>query len=78
MRVAPPLTARAAEVREALSNLQWPHIYPDPEVRLLRAALAAECGVPAEHLIAGMFLLAPPEHCLAPPLTRAQALARTR
>ena len=42
-----------AEVLEALASLQFPHIYPDPEVRRLRAALAADCGVPAENLVAG-------------------------
>ena len=40
-------------VREALANLTFPHIYPDPESTALRAALAADTGVPAEHLLAG-------------------------
>jgi len=47
-------------VREALANLQFPHIYPDPEVRALRAALAAECGVPAENLVVGALRAARP------------------
>ena len=38
---------------QALAALQWPHIYPDPEARRLRAALAADCGLGAEHLMAG-------------------------
>lgn len=41
------------EVREALGGLQFPHIYPDPESRRLRAALAADTGVGAEHLLVG-------------------------
>lgn len=40
-------------VREALGKLEFPHIYPDPESRLLRAALAEFTGVPAEYLLAG-------------------------
>ena len=40
-------------VREALGNLKFPHIYPDPESRTLRKALAGFTGVPAEYLLAG-------------------------
>ena len=40
-------------VRAALADLPWPHIYPDPESTALRAALAKDTGVPAEHLLAG-------------------------
>ena len=40
-------------VKEALANLAFPHIYPDPESRALRNALAAFTGVPAEYLLAG-------------------------
>ncbi len=40
-------------VRAALANLPFPHIYPDPESTALRAALALDTGVPAEHLLAG-------------------------
>jgi histidinol-phosphate aminotransferase len=40
-------------VREALAGLTFPHIYPDPESTALRAALARDTGVPAEHLLAG-------------------------
>jgi histidinol-phosphate/aromatic aminotransferase/cobyric acid decarboxylase-like protein len=42
-----------AEVAQALAKLEFPHIYPDPEARRLRAALAADCGVPADNLMAG-------------------------
>jgi len=40
-------------VLRALANLQYAHIYPDPESRLLRSALSAATGVPAQHLLAG-------------------------
>ena len=40
-------------VRDALGKLDFPHIYPDPESRALRNALAQFTGVPAEHLLAG-------------------------
>lgn len=40
-------------VRQALGNLPFPHIYPDPESRALRKALERFSGVPAEFLIAG-------------------------
>jgi histidinol-phosphate aminotransferase len=40
-------------VREALGNLQYIHIYPDPDSRQLRAALAAFTGMPEELLLAG-------------------------
>jgi histidinol-phosphate aminotransferase len=40
-------------VREALSQLKFPHIYPDPESRTLRAALSSFTGVPEKYLIAG-------------------------
>ncbi len=39
--------------RRALADLRYAHIYPDPESRALRAALAAFTRVPAEHLLAG-------------------------
>jgi len=41
------------KVRQALAELQWPHIYPDPESRELRIALADFTGVPIENLVAG-------------------------
>ncbi|GAB4448615.1 MAG: histidinol-phosphate transaminase [Anaerolineales bacterium] len=40
-------------VREALGRLEFPHIYPDPESRALRAALEKFTGVDAAHLLAG-------------------------
>ena len=40
-------------LREALCRLDFPHIYPDPESRALRAALEKFTGVPAEYLLAG-------------------------
>jgi len=41
------------EVRAALGSMAFPHIYPDPETRRLRKALAEMTGVPAEHLLVG-------------------------
>lgn len=38
--------------RQALANLSFPHIYPDPESRALRSALEAFTGVSAEYLVA--------------------------
>ena len=40
-------------VREALGKLDFPHIYPDPESRLLRKSLVAFSGVDEEYLLAG-------------------------
>jgi histidinol-phosphate aminotransferase len=40
-------------VRKALAEMQFPHVYPDPESRALRQALAAFTGAPAENLLAG-------------------------
>jgi histidinol-phosphate aminotransferase len=40
-------------VREALGKLDFPHIYPDPESRLLRKSLAKFIGVGEEYLLAG-------------------------
>jgi histidinol-phosphate aminotransferase len=39
--------------RQALSALEFPHIYPDPESRALREALAKFTGLPMENLMAG-------------------------
>eukprot|EP00879_Flechtneria_rotunda_P021864 GHRR01023057.1.p1 GENE.GHRR01023057.1~~GHRR01023057.1.p1 ORF type:complete len:359 (+),score=48.83 GHRR01023057.1:22-1098(+) len=41
------------EVREALANMPFPHIYPDPETRRLRKALAEWNDIPMEHLLVG-------------------------
>jgi histidinol-phosphate aminotransferase len=40
-------------VLEALSEMKFQHIYPDPESRRLRSALALECNIPPEHLLVG-------------------------
>ena len=40
-------------VREALAAYPFPHIYPDPEQRALRAALAEYVGVPATNIFPG-------------------------
>lgn len=40
-------------VMEALAGLPYPHIYPDPESRELRQALANTHHVPAENILAG-------------------------
>ena len=40
-------------VREALANMGFPHIYPDPESRALRKSLAQFTGVDEEYLLAG-------------------------
>jgi histidinol-phosphate aminotransferase len=39
--------------RQALAGLDFPHIYPDPESRALRIALANFTGLPADRLMAG-------------------------
>jgi histidinol-phosphate aminotransferase len=41
------------EVLDALARLPYPHIYPDPESRELRATLATYHDVPPENLLAG-------------------------
>jgi len=43
----------APAVKEALANLRWANIYPDPESRALRAALSDFTGAPAENLLPG-------------------------
>ena len=40
-------------VREALGEMEFPHIYPDPESRALRKSLAMFTGIGAEYLLAG-------------------------
>jgi histidinol-phosphate aminotransferase len=42
------------KVREALANMQYTHIYPDPQSTALRARLAEFTGVPADYLLAGL------------------------
>ena len=41
------------KARQALAEMRYGHIYPDPESRILRAALAEFTRVPAENLMAG-------------------------
>jgi histidinol-phosphate aminotransferase len=43
----------AAAVRKALAHYPFTHIYPDPEQRELRAALADYVGAPSEHILPG-------------------------
>ena len=43
----------SAHVRAALAEMEFPHIYPDPESRALRQSLSAYTGVPAGNLLAG-------------------------
>ncbi len=40
-------------VRAALSDMPFPHIYPDPESRALRKSLGASLDLPAENILAG-------------------------
>src|SRR5512147_1061375 len=40
-------------VRKALAEMDFPHIYPDPESRALRKSLAAFTGIDEEYLMAG-------------------------
>ncbi len=40
-------------VKQALANLQYTHIYPDPDSLALRRALSAFTGLPEENLLAG-------------------------
>ncbi|KAF8750161.1 hypothetical protein HU200_012411 [Digitaria exilis] len=41
------------EVAAALGNLKFPYVYPDPESRHLRAALAEDSGLESEYILAG-------------------------
>lgn len=41
------------EVFEALASMKFPYIYPDPETRTLRAALAEDSGLELEYILAG-------------------------
>uniref|UniRef100_A0A0D6QVQ5 histidinol-phosphate transaminase n=1 Tax=Araucaria cunninghamii TaxID=56994 RepID=A0A0D6QVQ5_ARACU len=41
------------EVMQALGKMEFPYIYPDPESRRLRAALAEDSGLDAAYLLAG-------------------------
>ncbi|XP_074576674.1 histidinol-phosphate aminotransferase, chloroplastic-like [Curcuma longa] len=41
------------EVFEALGTLKFPYVYPDPESRRLRAALAEDSGLESDYILAG-------------------------
>ncbi|KAJ1691416.1 hypothetical protein LUZ63_015571 [Rhynchospora breviuscula] len=41
------------EVLEALGNIKFPYVYPDPESRRLREALAEDSGLESEYILAG-------------------------
>ncbi|KAL6633683.1 hypothetical protein ACP70R_026354 [Stipagrostis hirtigluma subsp. patula] len=41
------------EVATALGNLKFPYVYPDPESRRLRTALAEDSGLESEYILAG-------------------------
>lgn len=41
------------EVLEALGTLKFPYIYPDPESRRLREALAIDSGLESDHILVG-------------------------
>ena len=41
------------KARQALGNLEFAHIYPDPESTALRTALARHLNLPAENILAG-------------------------
>lgn len=41
------------EVFEALATMKFPYVYPDPESRTLRAALAEDSGLESEYILAG-------------------------
>lgn len=41
------------EVFEALGTMKFPYIYPDPESRRLRAALAEDSGLEADYILVG-------------------------
>lgn len=43
----------SSAARQALSELRFPHIYPDPESRELRAALATFTGLTSENIMVG-------------------------
>lgn len=40
-------------IRRSLADIQFGHIYPDPESRRLREAIARQTGVPAENIMVG-------------------------
>lgn len=38
---------------EALGSIRFPYVYPDPESRRLRAALAQDSGLESEYILVG-------------------------
>jgi len=38
---------------EALGSIRFPYVYPDPESRRLRAALAEDSGLESEYILVG-------------------------
>lgn len=38
---------------EALGSIRFPYVYPDPESRQLRAALAQDSGLESEYILVG-------------------------
>ncbi|KAM7266700.1 hypothetical protein ACFE04_004597 [Oxalis oulophora] len=49
----PPPEASGNSVFEALGTIKFPYVYPDPESRQLRAALAADSGLESDYLLVG-------------------------
>lgn len=43
----------SGHIRSALAEMDYPHIYPDPESRELRKSLSEFTGIPTENLLAG-------------------------
>ncbi|XP_020241480.1 histidinol-phosphate aminotransferase, chloroplastic-like [Asparagus officinalis] len=41
------------KVAEALGTIRFPYVYPDPETRRLRAALAEDSGLESDYILAG-------------------------
>uniref|UniRef100_A0A1J3CAD6 histidinol-phosphate transaminase n=1 Tax=Noccaea caerulescens TaxID=107243 RepID=A0A1J3CAD6_NOCCA len=41
------------EVFEALGNMKFPYVYPDPQSRILRDALALDSGLESEYILVG-------------------------
>jgi hypothetical protein len=61
------------EVRQALAEMPWPHIYPDPETRRLRKALSEWSDVPEEYLLVRAHARARARRLAAVPHAAAQA-----
>lgn len=57
------------EVLQALGSMKFPNIYPDPEQRALRKALAEREGVPMENILGAC-----PEEAPAPACKRSSCL----